>query len=80
MAFTQEVTVTPVAIEDIGICLFTTSEGGQAIDYSVQVRRSDDTVIVRTGNLAQHLTAQQINQLQAFMAKMRTKAEDEFLP
>lgn len=80
MAFTKETARTPVAIEDIEVRLFTTATGGQTADFSVQVRFDDGSLVVRTGDLLPHLTQAQSNQLQTFMATLRSKAVSELLP
>lgn len=83
MAFTQEPVRTPTAIADIEVRLFDPepgSGGQQSVSYSVQVRYSDGSRKVLSGDLAPHLTPQQISGLQSFMAAMRTKANDEILP
>lgn len=83
MAFTQEPVRTPVAIADIEVRLFdpepNTGQQANAF-YSVQIKMSDGTIVVREGLLTPHLTQTQVNQLLAFMAAMRTKAANEFLP
>lgn len=83
MAFTQEATRTPQAIADIEVRLFDpdpTGSGQPSAQYNVQVRLSDGSVRVRSGDLQPHLTQAQINGLLAFMAAMRVKANDEILP
>ncbi len=83
MAFPLEPTRIPVSIRDISIPLFDPDPLGeevQGVEYSVQVVFDNDEIGVRTGDLVPELTAQQITDLQAFMAAMRTKAEAEFLP
>jgi hypothetical protein len=83
MAFTRETAVTPVAIADISIVLFTPEPGSDeqaGASYSVQVRMSDGTIKVRTGDLVPHISQAQTNSLLSFMAAMRTKAVAEFLP
>ncbi len=83
MAFPLEPTRIPVSIRDISIPLFDPDPLGeetQGVRYSVQVVFDNGEIGVRTGDLVPELTAQQIADLQAFMANMRTKAEAEFLP
>lgn len=83
MAFVREPVKTPNAIGDIGIELFNpdpTGTGVAGATYSVQVRYSDGSLSVLTGNLVPHLTQAQINSLLAFTAAMRTKAVAEILP
>lgn len=83
MAFTIEPTRTPTAIGDISIDLFDPDPIGteaKGATFSVQVRMSDGSVVVRTGNLLPHITAAQRNALQNFMASLRAQAAAEFLP
>lgn len=82
MAFTKQGAVTPVSIQDMRINLLThhadTGEQG-AITFEIDVLKSDGTTRTLTGNLVPHLTAQQISQLQTFMANLRTQAETQIL-
>lgn len=83
MAFPTEATRTPTAIADISVELFSPDPTGSAVAgarYSVQIRMSDGSVVVRAGDLTPQLTQPQITQLLAFMATLRVKAADEFLP
>lgn len=83
MAFAQEATRTPTAIADIEVRLYSPDPTGDEVagaTYGAQIRMSDGSVVVRTGDLTPQLTQPQINSLLAFMAAMRAKAVDEFLP
>lgn len=83
MAFPAHPIRTPVAIGDLIIELQqpTPNGGGQPRTfYTVQVIYNDGTRQTLTGDLQPHLTTAQINNLLAFMASMRTKAESEILP
>lgn len=83
MAFPLEPTRIPVSIRDISIDLFDPDPLGeevQGVTYSVQIVFDNGDLVVRNGDLVPQLTAQQITDLQVFMATMRTKAEGEFLP
>lgn len=83
MAFTLEPSRTPVSIADISIDLFDPEPGDGSTagaTYSVQIRMSDGSVVVRTGNLVPHITTAQRNALMNFMATLRTQAVGEFLP
>ncbi len=83
MAFPLEPTRIPISIRDISIDLFDPDPLGeevQGVRYSVQIVFDNGEIGVRTGNLIPQLTPAQITQLQTFMATMRAKAEDEFLP
>ncbi len=83
MAFPLEPTRIPSSIRDISIDLFDPDPLGeevQGVRYSVQVVFDNGEIGVRTGDLVPQLTAQQITDLQTFLAQMRTKAEAEFLP
>ena len=91
MAFEQVEPKVPSAIGDISITLTDhiaiAGPGGgpvdawQEIGFNVQVLNGDGQ-IMRTvsGNLAPHLTQPQIDQLKAFVATIRAKAEAEILP
>ena len=83
MAFTREPTRTPEAIEDISVELFQPNPAGDEVagaTYSVQVRMSDGSIVVRTGDLTPHITQAQIDSLLGFMTTLRAKAIAEFLP
>lgn len=83
MAFSKEPVRTPTGIADIEVRLYSpdpTSEAQSGASFAVQVRYSDGSVKVLTGDLVPHLTTQQINSLLSFMAAMRTKAVAEILP
>ena len=83
MAFTEEVSRTPTAIEDISIELFSPNPAGEGVaaaSCSVQVRYDTGEIKVVTGDLVPHLSQQQINVLMGFMADMRIKANAEILP
>ena len=95
MPLPQATTRTPVAIEDISIILTDyidnqapePDEGEpvptpiyQTATYEVQVKYNDGTIKVMTGDLVSHLTTARITALKAFMAEIRTKAEEEILP
>lgn len=81
MAFTPEKPRIPVAIGDIAVVL--TDHDGVETDeanYEVQILQADGSIFrLATGNLVPHLTTEQINGLKAFMADMRTLAQ-ELLP
>lgn len=82
MAFTQEPTKTPTAIGSLIVELFLPDPSTQELpgaSFKVQIKLSDGTTVMRNGDLIPHLTAQQINQLTAFMTELRLKAEDELL-
>lgn len=83
MAFKREVTIAPVSIGAIEVVLISAdplSTEQSGVRYSVQVKMSDGSMVVRTGDLVQHLTQAQQDNLLSFMANLRTKAEAEFLP
>ncbi len=86
MTFEKAQAKIPAAIGDLSIVLidYADPEPGQERQqarFEVQVKGADGEVIrVMNGNLAPHLTQQQINQLKAFMDAMRAKAEAEILP
>ena len=84
MAFDKVITATPVEIADISVTLTdyiaTDEPARKAGEYSVQVRYSNGSLMVLTGDLVPHLTPAQITSLMAFMDVMRTKAKQEILP
>ena len=80
MALPREGAVTPVAILDIGVDLFDGVDDSEGVRYRVQVEFSDGSIIERKGNLAPHLTSQQIAALRSFMESLRAQAEAEMLP
>ncbi len=90
MAFEQVEPKIPSAVGDISITLTdriaVQTPGGsidatQRISFDVQVLNGNGSIMRNlSGDLARHLTQPQIDQLKAFMALMRTKAEDEILP
>ena len=79
--FISEQPKIPAAIGDIAVIL--TDHDGITPDqaqYEVQILQADGSIFrVATGDLAPHLTSQQINALQGFMADMRALAQ-ELLP
>lgn len=79
MAFAQEQTRAAVAIQGISVELLAL-ETSAAASYRVEILMSDGTVVVRTGDLLPHLTPARVTSLNTFMADLRTKAVDEFLP
>lgn len=83
MAFPKEAVRTPVSIADISIDLFDPDPTGteaKAASFTVQVRMSDGSTVVRTGNLLLHITTAQRNSLQNFMTNLRAQAVAESLP
>jgi len=86
MTFEKAQAKIPAAIGDLSIVLidYADPEPGQERQrarFEVQVKDASGEVIrVMNGDLAPHLTQQQINQLKAFMDAMRAKAEAEILP
>lgn len=83
MAFTKEPSRVPAAIAAISIQLYDPDPTGSEVassSFSVQVVMSDGSLVVRTGDLAPHITVAQRNSLLTFMAAMRTKAVAEILP
>jgi hypothetical protein len=83
MAFQREAARTPAAIGDIEIRLFSpdpTGADSAGATFWVQVKMSDGTTEVRSGNLSPHITTAQRNALLAFMATLRTQAAAEILP
>jgi len=93
MAFEKAQPKIPAAIGDLSVVLIDyevapVDEDGnpqenlrQQARFEVQVKDADGEVIhVVSGDLAPHLTQQQIDQLKAFLDAMRMKAEAEILP
>lgn len=83
MAFDKEGSRTPVAIADISIQLFDPDPTGveqQGATFSVQIRMSDGSLVVRTGDLVEQITVAQRNALMGFMASLRQQAIAQILP
>lgn len=81
MAFTPEAPKIPAAIGDIAVVLVD-HDGIEPdeVQYEVQILQSDGSIFrVAYGNLKPHLTSQQIEGLQSFMADMRILAQ-QLLP
>lgn len=78
-SFIPEPVLSPSTIEDISIHLFDGVSGKNDISYSYQVRLSDGSMKVKTGNLIPYLTQGQINQLQGVMSAIRAKVTDEVI-
>lgn len=90
MAFTRQPTKTPASIGNVVVILKDWPQrmsqpgrpavaAGQSVHFSVDVVYSDGTQEEVMGDLAPHLSAAQITQLQQFMAAMRAKAVAELL-
>jgi hypothetical protein len=83
MAFSAEPVLTPTAIGEITVHLHspdpTTIDESRA-RYTVQVRYSDGSTRVVSGNLVPHLSQAQINGLLGFMDSMRVQAIAQILP
>jgi hypothetical protein len=83
MAFDRKQSVIPTAIWGIRMLVDDPEPGDideQRIRSEIDVRKSDGSVEVVRVNLAEHLTANQINGLRTLMASIRTKANAEILP
>lgn len=83
MAFPRQAARQPTAIGDVVVTLTDPDplgEGAPNASYVVQVRHSDGTLRLVSGDLSPHLSAAQISGLLSFMAAMRTKAIAEILP
>lgn len=75
--FEPEQPKTPSAIGDIAVVI-TDHDGMETdeVNYEVQILQSDGSIFkVASGDLVPHLTSQQINGLQTFMAGMRALAQ-----
>lgn len=81
MAFTREPTVTriPQTVDHITVILQTDAAGGESIKGQFEIMFSDGTTKTIQHPLVSELTAQQITQLRAFMANIRTRANAEIL-
>lgn len=81
MPLPQAKTEIPTAIGNIRITLtdYVTITDGATYEVEV-IDQNGNIMISLNGDLMPHLTSGQITQLQAFMAAMRTKAENEILP
>ena len=81
MAFSTEPTRVPTSIGDLYVTLTDYADATDTVRGIVEVRdQNGDVMNVWTGSLVPHLTAQQISQMQSFMASLRAQAEDELLP
>lgn len=83
MAFQEEASRVATAIAAISVELYQPDPTGSEVagaNYSVQVRFSDGSIAVRTGDLVPHITVAQRNALLSFMGTLRTQAIAEFLP
>ena len=86
MSLPQAESRIPTSIGDLSITLtdyIATEEQEAKKDalFEIQVLNGDGNVMkIISGNLAPHLTQQQIQQLLAFGDWLRQKAEDEILP
>lgn len=81
MAFSEEPVRTPTSIGNMYITLTDLAVGTDTIRGVVEVRDQNDEVMrVWSGDLVPHLTAQQITQIQTFVASLRAQAADELLP
>ncbi len=86
MTFERAQAKIPAAIGDLSIVLIDyadpePNQERQQARFEVQVKDADGEIIrIMNGDLAPHLTQQQISQLKAFMDAMRAKAEAEILP
>ena len=78
MAFEQEAAKAPSSIGDISIVLtdYVDEEMEAKATYEVQILQADGSMFrLASGDLAPHLSAAQINGLQALMTDLRTKAQ-----
>jgi len=78
MPFIPEQPKTPASIGDISIALtdYVDEETQSTASYEVQVLQADGSLFrLAVGDLAPHLTPQQVTALQDFMAAMRILAQ-----
>jgi hypothetical protein len=83
MAFPTQPVRTPLEIGNLEVRLMSpdpASEGSASASFRVEVKYSSGPPDIVAGNLVPHLTQTQINNLLAFMASLRTQAEDQILP
>lgn len=80
MPFTTEPTISPTAIGDILVRMWTDGVGGESVMYNVEVENDQGGSHHRTGDLGPHLAPAEIAALRDFLAMLRAKAEAEFLP
>ena len=73
--FPANPTIADVGIRDISVELFRGNDGTQSARYSIQVERSDGSIVIRSGNLVPHLTNAEITGLQNLTNRIRTKAQ-----
>lgn len=76
----QAVTRTPTTIDHITVFLQTDRAGAESIKGQFEIL-DQDGILMKTIQfpLAEHLTTQQVTQLRAFMANIRTRANAEIL-
>lgn len=80
--FPEEPSITPQRIGDIGVNLYDPDPQAGNVQRArviVQVIMSNGEVEVKNYNLADHVSAATISQLQGMMATLRTKANTEIL-
>lgn len=84
MAFTPETTAIPESIRNFHLTFRSVKNEDGSIskygDFFIEVVMSDGTVRGRDGNLLPHITAQQTQQISAFLDQLRTQAEAQILP
>lgn len=88
MVFTVASQKTPTNVGTIVVVLKTKPASGEepevkSVMYDIEILDQDGRRINHphdTGNLAPHLTANMLTQLEDFMTFIRTKAVSEFLP
>lgn len=66
--------VTDVGVRDISLELFRGNDGTQTARYSIQVLRSDGSIVTRTGDAVPYLTNAEVTGLVTLMNRIRTKA------
>lgn len=83
MAFSKEPIRTPVAIGDLEVRLYLPdplSGEVSSVSFSIQIKHSDGSLRVITGDLLPHLTSQRKTSLNQFMNDLRQQAITELLP
>lgn len=81
MSFGQSENSVPTSIGEIQIVLIDFPNDEDRARFAIQVLDQNEEIMDRKiGNLISHITAQQIAQIQNFMADIRTQAETEILP
>jgi hypothetical protein len=84
MAFERATTQSPTAIGSLEVTLYradpTDANDASAVNYRLIVKYDEGGSKERSGNLVNHLTANEISALQNFMEVLYARAEEAILP